>query len=214
MKLVHAGLVVALLSLSGLVLSAGRPDDGSAGFGEPPAAGAGPVETVAGLEAALLASMKAGGDVGFSERTRHLEPVVLRVLDVSAMARFMFGARWRDLDAASRRDFIEAFGRLSVATYAARFVDHTGQSFEHVDHEIDGSRATVRSRLIRPEAEPIPFEYLLRHSDEGWRVVNIMADGISELALRRSRYTRLYEQGGMDAVVDDIHEQIGELGHG
>jgi len=105
------------------------------------------VETVSGLEAALIASMKAGSGVRFNERIQGLEPVVLRVLDVSRMARFMFGARWRDLDSEKQHDVIEAFGRLSVATYAARFVEHSGQNFEVLEHEIAGSRATVRTGM-------------------------------------------------------------------
>jgi len=215
MKLVNAGLfVLLLLSSSGVVHSRSDGGAGTSGCGDVPAAAAGPVDTVAGLEAALIACMKAGSDVSFNERFRLLEPVVLRVLDVSGMARFMFGARWRDFDEASRMRFVDAFAELSVATYAARFVDYSGQSFEGVEHEIDGARATVRRRLTRPEAGPIPFEYLLRQTDDGWRVVNVMADGISELALRRSRYTRLYEQGGMDAVVEDVREQVDEMRNG
>lgn len=175
----------------------------------PAAADADPRTVVSTLESALIASMKAGTHLDLGQRKAALAPVVERSLDVPRMARFIFGTRWRTLSEADRERFIATFSELSVATYADRFDQHKGERFDPVSETAQGdSRMLVRSRFTKGSGDTVAFDYLLMRGDDGWRVVNILTDGISDLALKRSQYGALYDRDGMNAVIARIREQI------
>ena len=51
-------------------------------------------------------------------------------------------------------------------------------------------RAQVQTAIVRPGEADIPLEYLLQQKDGAWRIINIVADGVSDLALKRAEYQR------------------------
>lgn len=178
-----------------------------------PAADAGPTEVVAALEAALVSSMRSGSETTYLDRARRLGPVVRRVVNHERMAALVLGAAWRELESRQRERFVGLLEDLSVATYARRFADYSGERFEQVEsRELREDRAVVRTRMIRPRNDPVAFSYtLMRDADAGWQVVGIHANGVSELAIRRTQYARLYAEGGLDAVIRNLQAELDNL---
>lgn len=172
-----------------------------------------PAEVVADLEKALITSMKMGEGSGFKKRREFLAPVLSRVLDVERMGRFIFGATWKILDARQRDLFTHSFLSLSVSTYAARFARFKGETFSYESIETRGQRrARVRSLFTKSNGDKVTFDYLLVSDGSGWRIVNIIADGVSDLALKRTQYGGLYSAAGMAPVLEHINQQVQQLG--
>ena len=46
----------------------------------------------------------------------------------------------------------------------------------------------------------------------GWRIINIVADGVSDLALKRAEYQRVFASGGIDGLVAELEQQTRALG--
>ncbi len=182
---------------------------------EPPTDDAGPAAVVEALENGLIAAMRAGKAMDFTARSAFLRPLVERTLDIPRMGRFIFAANWRTFDEAAQQDFIAAFSRLSVANYAKHFDQYKGERFEAVAVEQpDEARARVRHRLIKGSGEAVAFDYLLLNSGGVWRIVNIITDGVSDLALKRSQYAMLYNEGGLEAVIAEIDAQSRKFADG
>lgn len=182
-------------------------------FGDPPPADASAEAVVDGLHDALIASMRAGDSLDTAERQRALRPVVERVFNFPRMSRFIFGRTWSQMDAGERERFADAFVELTLTNYAERFTGYDDQRFEAVGIEPMGdNRAHVERRFLRAQKEAIPFEYLLERDDDGtWRIINVIVDGVSDLALRRSLYTEAYADGGIDAVIEEMEGTTGSL---
>jgi len=174
---------------------------------------AAPEAVVGVFEEVLLHTMKAGDEMSYQQRYELLQPVVSRVFDTRRMAFFLFGRTWSTLDDAAQQRFVDRFERLTTATYASRFDSFSGQAFEQVDaQQTSERRARVTTRLERPDKDSVEFVYLMGRDDErGWQVLNVVANGVSDLAIRRSQYGRLYERGGLDAVIDDIQDEVAQL---
>jgi phospholipid transport system substrate-binding protein len=152
------------------------------------------------LHEAFIASAAAGGDR--DSRYAQLLPVVRDTHDLPFIAQLTIRRQWRDLDETARQRFVAAFERLSVMTYATRFSGVTADTFRIVDAEsLEGGRVGVDAEIRRAEAPSIPLEYILQHSGSEWRIVNILADGVSDLALKRAQYQRVLRDGG---TVDDV----------
>ena len=46
---------------------------------------------------------------------------------------------------------------------------------------------------------------MLQQRDDGLRIVNILADGVSDLALKRAAYQQAFSDGG---TIDDLTRQL------
>ena len=137
----------------------------------------------------LLAIMKEAEALGFEDRYARFETVVRESHDLPAIAALAVGRKWKGLDDTQKRALLDAFGQLSIATYASRFDGYSGERFEIRDStEDDKGRMLVSTRLLRPEDDPVQLDYVLHMRGGRWQIVNIIAEGVSDLALKRSQY--------------------------
>lgn len=197
--------VFLLLGFTGLGSGAGRAAEPT------------PSEIVERLNVALIEVMQGAETLGFQGRYQRLAPVLSAAFDFPWMARISVGRHWRALDEVTRGRFVEAFGKLSIATYAARFDGYGGERFE-VLGEAPGRRETVlvRNHLVRNDGETVAIDYLLKaapgDSKERWRVVDVYLDGkYSELALKRSEYGSVIKNHGMAALIQSLDDKAAEL---
>lgn len=168
------------------------------------------------LHAQLLGVMKEAETLGYEGREERLTPVVGDTYDVAFMARKSLGRHWKSLEAGQQQEFQAAFGKVTVANYAGRFVGWSGEVFETLGAE-PGVRDTqlVKTRLLQPEDEDVQLDYRLHQTDAGWRIIDVYVNGtISELALRRSEYSALLQREGFEALMEAIDAKIGRLERG
>lgn len=183
------------------------------GAGAARAAGPAPSEVVERLNAALIEVMREADALGFQGRYERLAPVLSAAFDFPLMARISAGKHWRTLDDVLRGRFIAAFGKSSIATFAARFDGYGGERFE-VLGEQPGRRETVlvRNRLIKSDGAAVAIDYLFKSGAEGWRVVDVLLDGkFSELALKRSEYGAVLKNDGVEALIRGLDENAARL---
>ena len=146
-----------------------------------------------------------------------LGPIVKSTHDLDYIARFTLHRSWPDLNVDEQTEFTEQFEALSILLYIDRFGDSGAATFSTeamtVDHipSIRGDRAEVNTSLTTEKRE-ISLSYSLHLTEEGWRIINIVADGVSDLALRRSEYAAFIQESGFDGLTEHIDQQIADLG--
>lgn len=180
----------------------------------PPARAAAPAETIAELHAALIVAMKAGTTLDCGGRARRLAPVVAATFDFPTIARLLLRRHWSDMPPAQQQRYVDALGQLALANYAANFARHGGESFETLTTEESGAHRVVRTRLNRPQHPAVSLDYLLREVDGRWRVINVIAEGVSDLAIRSAQYDKAWREKGFDGLMAGLDEQIGRTGPG
>lgn len=194
--------LAALLLLAGRLVTAANAADA-----------AGPQQVVQRFQDSLLAAMKTQG--GYPARYRLLEPEVGRAFDFGDVARVALGRYWPKLTPAQRDSFVDVFSRLSAATYASQFDAYAGERFSPPTlEETRGDRAIVHSDLIESDDETVPFTYQLRQSQGRWRIVNVIANGVSDLAMKRAEYTDIIRNSGFDALLDRLRQKVARYGNG
>ncbi len=141
-----------------------------------------------------------------AQRELLLREHVLSLFDVAGIARISVGKTWRRLEQDQQQRFITLLGELIVATYADRFDDFSGQRFVTDEVKAASSGWVVVTRLLRQNDEPVTLDYYLRRN----RVFNVVADGVSDLSLRRADYNSIVKQEGFDSLLAHIHAKLEE----
>jgi phospholipid transport system substrate-binding protein len=167
-------------------------------------------EPIDRLYAVLLECLKNADALGLEGRRAKIEPAVEAGYDLPFMAEKILGRHWRELSDADRARWTDAFARLTVATYAERMTDYTGQSFDVLRIEpSQRGTAVVYTQVVTPKEAPIAINYRMRENGEGWRIIDVYLNGtVSELALRRSEYAAVLQRDGFDKLVTSIDEKI------
>jgi len=157
----------------------------------------------------LLAVMKDGEKIGYQGRYGRLEPVIKSSFDMPFISRTVLGKYWESLNNEQRSRFVEAFTRLSTATYAANFDSYSGEHFKMIpEKETDGGRILVQSTLIKSDGGQVQLDYLLHRTGNQWRIVNIIAEGVSDLALKRADYSAFMKSKGFEALLKKLNEKV------
>jgi phospholipid transport system substrate-binding protein len=166
-------------------------------------------QVVEKFQAELIAVMKNGKQLGYAGRYEKLNDSVANSHDLTKIARIVVGKEWEKLTEEQQQKLVDVFSRFSIASYAHNFKDYSGESFIF-DSEEETARGgvVVHSHLVVPDDKPVKFDYMLKEKGNSWRIINIIANGVSDLALKRSEYTTILQREGFDALMAKINEKI------
>jgi phospholipid transport system substrate-binding protein len=163
---------------------------------------------VSALHQSLLANMQASTD--YQGRYQQLQPIVNQVFDSSAIARVSLGATWRKLSSEEQQEFIATVMNTIAATYADRFVDFNGQKFAVLSElENRPGRWVVKTVLTKSDGGTVNLDYYIKDG----RIFNVIADGVSDLSLRRADYAAVIKQKGYLFLRASLKAKLAELGN-
>ncbi len=164
------------------------------------------------LDDALLATMKQAKALGYAGRYRKLAPTVGRAYDFSAVAELVLGPHWSRFSPAQKQEFIAALTDYTVATYAARFDGYAGERFSIKSvQSLRPDRAVVYTLLTESDGTTHRLDYLMQSTDGQWRIVNVVADGVSDLALKHAEFTHLLDARGFPGLIAGLKHYTARL---
>src|ERR1700722_2427179 len=178
---------------------------------------AGPTAPIQSLDEALLASMRAGPKMSFTQRFGTLTPVIEQTFDLDTILAASVGLRWPTLPTDQKAQVGAAFRRYTVASYAANFNSYSGQVFEIAPdiRAVGNGEVIVRTRLISADGTYTTLDYVMREGPVGWKAVDVLAAGaISRGAVQRSDFRNLLTGGGVSALVAALQRKVASLSGG
>ncbi|MBU2828653.1 HpnM family protein [Acidithiobacillus ferriphilus] len=168
-----------------------------------------PEATINALDAALIKSMQGGSRLGYRGRYRIVAPVVQAAFDYPRIASLTLGAYWNKLSPEQQKEFVGVLADYTAATYAARFNSFNGEHFAIVSSEtLQSGTEGIFSTFTQRNGKAHRFDYILQKQGGQWRIVNVFADGVSDLALKRAEYTETVQKKGFAALVAHLKAQI------
>ncbi len=157
----------------------------------------------------LITVMKDGKKLGYTGRYEKLDVAVSNSHDLPKIARIVVGKEWEKLTEEQQKKLTDLFSRLSIASYAHNFKEFDGEAFAiDSEEETKLGGVVIHSHLDLPDDKPVKFDYMLKEKGASWRIINIIANGVSDLALKRSEYTAILQRDGFDALIAKINEKI------
>ena len=138
-----------------------------------------------------------------AERNLRFNRLLKEAFDLPAIGRFVLGRYWRRADAAQRSDFLVAFEDMMMHRFLPLFSDFSSDKFD-----VGPTRAyrnnpdfvNVETKLQRAKGEPIQVNWRVRKYDEGYKIVDIVAEGVSIAVTLRSEYVSVLKRNGGDVV--------------
>ncbi len=195
-------LAVALLGVALLAASPGgsRADD-------------------AGAAAAFLASLTdqvieqlTDASLPVMERERRFRSLFRVNFDIPAIGRFVLGRYWRKARPEVRKNFLAAFEEIMAQGFATRFAGYADTKFEMVS--VQALKRTgqfkVSSRIAPTKDEVYLVGWLVEHKNGQFRVLDVVAEGVSMALTLRSEYASVIKRSGgrVEGLVAQLYKNI------
>ncbi|MEM7026990.1 MAG: ABC transporter substrate-binding protein [Pseudomonadota bacterium] len=160
------------------------------------------------LHQTLLEAMQLEGADQYESRIDLLTPVISNHFYFQYISRIVTGREWKKLDAATQQNFVSLFQQLTIATYANRFDKFNNERFTtNSVEELKNNRFLVRTGLKTVD-ETVSLDYILQQENNNWKIINVIANGVSDLSLKRVEYSQIIKASGFAQLMEEMQTQI------
>ncbi len=173
----------------------------------------------AGAAAAFLASLTnqaieklTDASLPVMERERSFRDLFRANFDIPAIGRFVLGRYWRKARPEVRKDFLSAFEEIMAQAFTSRFAGYADTKFEVVSVQAltRAGQFKVHSRIAPAKDEVYLVGWLVEHKNGRFRVLDVVAEGVSMAITLRSEYASVIKRSGgrVEGLVARLHENI------
>ena len=160
----------------------------------------------------LLAIIKVDKDLQSGNTRKVVELAEQKVLphfDFSRMTRLAVGRNWAQASDAQKEALTKEFRTLLVRTYSASLSAYRNQTIEVKPAKMNAQDkdVVVRTAVLQPGGPPIPIDYAMEKGDSGWKVYDVVIDGVSLVTTYRGSFNDQIQKGGIDGLVKTLAER-------
>jgi phospholipid transport system substrate-binding protein len=137
-----------------------------------------------------------------------VDELVIPKLNISLMSKIVLGRdNWTSSNNYQKREFQKAFRSLMVRTYMKSLTTFDGEKMKFMPFKA-GKRpdiARVNSIYLLSEGE-LPVSYRLKFVEsDGWKVFDIIIDGISLLKNYRTDFQEHIQNNGINSLITELN---------
>jgi phospholipid transport system substrate-binding protein len=137
-----------------------------------------------------------------------VDELVIPKLNISLMSKIVLGRdNWTSSNNYQKREFQKAFRSLMVRTYMKSLTTFDGEKMKFMPFKA-GKRpdiARVNSIYLLSEGE-LPVSYRLKFVEsDGWKVFDIIIDGISLLKNYRTDFQEHIQNNGINSLIAELN---------
>jgi phospholipid transport system substrate-binding protein len=138
-----------------------------------------------------------------------VEEKVLPHFDFTRMTRLAVGRNWSQASDTQKEALTREFQTLLVRTYSTSISQYRNQTIDVKPARVAaGDKDTVVKTVVnQPGGQPIPIDYSMQRTDKGWKVYDVMVDGVSLVTTYRTSFNDQIQKSGVDGLVKTLADR-------
>lgn len=154
----------------------------------------------------VLTIVKQDKDIQAGNQKKTLALVDAKVLphfDFTRMTQLAMGKYWRTATNEQKQALVTEYRNMLVRTYTKAFTVYRDQTIDVKPLKIaaDATEVTVKTAINKPGAPPVPVDYEMRKTADGWKVFDVSIEGVSMVTSYRGTFATQIEQNGIDGLI-------------
>jgi len=141
------------------------------------------------------------------QRRTEIRRVAPDLFDFDEISRRALSRYWTTRTPAEQAEFTRLFTDLLERAYIGRIESYSGEKIVYGTEVVDGSFATVRSKVLTRRNTETPLEYRLHLRDGRWKVYDILIDNVSFVSTYRSEFSRILQRESYADLLDRLRKQ-------
>ena len=154
-----------------------------------------------------------GAAISQREKADRFRVLFKDFFDIPSIGRFVLARFARTASAEENEKFAMLFEDVIVYTWSRRFGEYKGQILKVKDNTPDGNDgALVNSYILDNDSQSFAVAWRLRKRAAGYRVVDIIIEGVSMAITYRQEYSTIIQQnGGIGGLLAQMQKQVDEM---
>ena len=141
-------------------------------------------------------------DLTLDQREAQFRGLLREGFDLAFIGRFVLGKYWRAATPEQQEDYLALFGEYLVQTYSARLGGYSGETMAVVStRQASEKDFVVRTQIDRPTGPPVVAKWRVRTTGGGFRIIDVMVEGISMAVTQRSEFASVVQRDGIDGLL-------------
>jgi phospholipid transport system substrate-binding protein len=142
------------------------------------------------------------------DRIRSLEQIVYGRFDLYVMSRLVLARNWKRFSEEQKEQYVAEFKQYLTNSYGTRMERYDQQEVEIVGgSEEPRGDVVVKTKILGGEFEGALVDYRLRKQDSGWRVIDVVIEGISMVSNYRDQFKSIVSSGGPELLLEKLKEK-------
>lgn len=142
-----------------------------------------------------------------ADRPAEVRRIARELFDYDEMTRRTLSRHWSQRTADEQAEFVALFSDLLERSYVSRIEAYAGEKITFVGESIDGSFATVRSKVVTQRRSETVLDYRMHVREGRWRVYDVLIDGVSFVSTYRSQFDRVIQAESYGSLVERLRKR-------
>jgi phospholipid transport system substrate-binding protein len=154
----------------------------------------------------VLTDPKLAGDEHLFQRRKLVRAVLQQLFDFPEMSRRSLGTnarRYKD----RLGEFTPLFVDFLEHSYMGTLEKNGDAKIQYVKEILDGENRQISTKTRLKDGSEYSVDYKLYLSPAGWRVYDVIVEGISLVNNYRSQFDRVLNKKSFDALLQDLREK-------
>ena len=171
-----------------------------------------PEELVRKVTADVLESVKSDKQLQAGDRKKALalaEQKILPHVDFREATLLAMGRSWYTATPAQQTQVIDGFRSMLVRIYSNAIDVYRGQTMKvlPVRQAQGATEVVVRNQYLRDGRPPVAVEYAMKKTPEGWKIYDIVVEGVSLVLTYRAEFESITRASGVDGLIKRLQEK-------
>jgi phospholipid transport system substrate-binding protein len=151
---------------------------------------------------------------GTGNLAARVRPALEKCFAFDLVTRQAMGPGWRQFSATDQKRVTDLFSELLIRTYSARVVGTQRPKIVYgTPTDLAPDRREFPSRVIPSSGnEPVSVVYRLIRLPTGWRIYDVLIEGVSFVANYRAQFDEIIQKGGAPAVIRALETKLAASG--
>lgn len=149
-------------------------------------------------------------DASKEAKQEKLLVVVDESVDIDYVAKFVLGKYWRTATPEQQKAYLEAYRPFLKKSYVSKLTRYSGQTIAvgQGRPDSDGSYL-VTMKINQPDGSaPVDMTYRVVGAGAGYRISDIVVEGVSLLNTQRSEFGSIAQSKGVDGLIEALKKKV------
>lgn len=144
-----------------------------------------------------------------AERERQLAGLLANGFDMVFIGRFVVGRHWREMSREQKVDYLGLFQTYVLRTYSRRLGGYAGEQLQITDAKAAGKKdVLVATAITQAGAPPILATWRIRRRKAGYRIIDVMVEGVSMGLTQRSEFGSIIASNGINGLMQALQARV------
>lgn len=172
----------------------------------------GPEELVRKVTSDVLATIQSDKSLQAGDQRKALalaEEKILPHVDFHEATKLAVAKAWSAATPEQREALVKEFRGMLVRVYSKSLSSYQGQTMrvQPVKLAPGANEVTVRNQYIKAGQPPVVIDYAMRKTTDGWKIYDIVVEGVSLVLTYRAEFDSAIRNGGVEGLIKLIAQK-------